>query len=106
MMGEMPLDGRNFVSSSVERIEPRCRCRQLTPAQRRCRDRRDCHGSQLGAVPTPVESPESNGMAEAFVRISKRDYFRVGPIGNAAAALSAIDTWREGYSHRASAFPA
>ncbi len=26
---------------------------------------------------TPVESPESNGMAEAFVKTFKRDYVRV-----------------------------
>jgi putative transposase len=28
----------------------------------------------------PVESPQSNGMAEAFVRIIKRDYVRVSPL--------------------------
>ena len=36
----------------------------------------------LNLVPcfTPVESPESNGMAEAFVKTFKRDYVRVSPI--------------------------
>jgi putative transposase len=29
---------------------------------------------------TPVESPESNGVAEAFVKTFKRDYVRVNPI--------------------------
>ena len=35
----------------------------------------------IGLVPctTPVESPQSNGMAEAFVRTLKRDYARVNP---------------------------
>jgi putative transposase len=28
---------------------------------------------------TPIESPQSNGMAEAFVRTIKRDYVRVSP---------------------------
>ena len=37
---------------------------------------------------TPVESPESNGMAEAFVKTFKRDYVRVSPIANAAEAES------------------
>ena len=49
----------------------------------------------LNLVPcfTPVESPESNGMAEAFVKTFKRDYVRVSPIPNAAAALALIG-WR------------
>jgi transposase InsO family protein len=41
---------------------------------------------------TPVESPESNGMAKAFVKTFKRDYVRVSPIANTAEALSLIDT--------------
>ena len=36
---------------------------------------------EIGLVPrtTPVSSPQSNGMAEAFVRTLKRDYVRVSP---------------------------
>jgi putative transposase len=54
----------------------------------------------LGLAPcfTPVESPESNGMAEAFVKTFKRDYVRVSLIPNAAAALAVIDTWMEDYN--------
>jgi transposase InsO family protein len=54
----------------------------------------------LNLVPcfTPVESPESNGMAEAFVKTFKRDYVRVTPIPDAAAALALIDTWMEDYN--------
>ncbi len=47
---------------------------------------------------TPVESPESNGMAEAFVKTFKRDYVRVSSIPNAAAALALIDSWMEDYN--------
>ena len=47
---------------------------------------------------TPVESPESNGMAEAFVKTFKRDYVRVNPIPNAIAALALIDSWMEDYN--------
>ena len=44
---------------------------------------------------TPVESPESNGMAEAFVKTFKRDYVRVSPIPDAATALlSSTSGWR------------
>ena len=32
---------------------------------------------------TPVQSPESNGMAEAFVKTFKRDYVRVNPLPDA-----------------------
>jgi transposase InsO family protein len=47
---------------------------------------------------TPVESPESNGMAEAFVKTFKRDYVRVSPIPDAACALALIDSWMEDYN--------
>jgi integrase-like protein len=44
------------------------------------------------------ESPESNGMTEAFVKTFKRDDVRVSPIRNAAAALALIDQWMEDYN--------
>ncbi len=47
---------------------------------------------------TPVESPESNGMAEAFVKTFKRDYIRVNPIPDAATALAQINAWMEDYN--------
>ena len=47
---------------------------------------------------TPVESPESNGMAEAFVKTFKRDYVRVSPIPDAAAALALVDSWMDDYN--------
>ena len=46
----------------------------------------------------PVESPESNGMAEAFVKTFKRDYVRVSPIPDANTALALIDSWMEDYN--------
>jgi transposase InsO family protein len=47
---------------------------------------------------TPVESPESSGMAEAFVKTFKRDYVRVNPIPDACTALLRIDHWMEDYN--------
>ena len=47
---------------------------------------------------TPVESPESNGMAEAFVKTFKRDYVRVSAISDAASALARIDSRMEDYN--------
>jgi transposase InsO family protein len=47
---------------------------------------------------TPVESPESNGMAEAFVKTFKRDYVRINSLPDARTALSRIDHWMEDYN--------
>lgn len=54
---------------------------------------------------TPVESPQSNGMAEAFVRTIKRDYARVARLPDARAILAALPRWFDHYNevhpHRA-----
>ena len=42
---------------------------------------------------TPIESPESNGVAEAFVKTCKRDYARISPIPDALTALDAVNDW-------------
>jgi len=56
--------------------------------------------SQLNLVPcfTPVASPESNGMSEAFVKTLKRDYLRVGPVPDARTALDQIAGWFDDYN--------
>ena len=47
---------------------------------------------EIGLEPrtTPIESPQSNGMAEAFVRTIKRDYALVSPRPNAEAVLRLV----------------
>jgi putative transposase len=54
----------------------------------------------IGLVPcfTPVASPESNGIAEAFVKTLKRDYVRVNPLPDAATVLRQIDGWFVDYN--------
>ena len=37
---------------------------------------------------TPVKSPQSNGMSEAFVKTLKRHYVRINPLPNAETVLS------------------
>lgn len=54
----------------------------------------------LGLEPcfTPVASPQSNGIAEAFVKTMKRDYVRVHPTPDAATALAQITGWFDDYN--------
>jgi transposase InsO family protein len=54
----------------------------------------------LNLVPcfTPVRSPESNGVCEAFVKTFKRDYVRVNPRPDAISALQQISAWFEDYN--------
>ena len=54
---------------------------------------------------TPLESPQSNGMAEAFVRTLKRDYVRVSVLPDAESVLRQLPVWLAHYNdlhpHRA-----
>lgn len=47
---------------------------------------------------TPVASPQSNGMSEAFVKTLKRDYIRISQLPHAETALRQIDGWIEDYN--------
>jgi putative transposase len=55
---------------------------------------------QLGLKPcfTPVASPQSNGISEAFVNTLKRDYIRVNPLPDAQTVLKSIGEWIEDYN--------
>ena len=54
----------------------------------------------LALVPcfTPVQSPESNGIAEAFVKTFKRDYVRINSLPDAETVLRQIAGWFEDYN--------
>jgi putative transposase len=55
---------------------------------------------RLGLVPcfTPVRSPQSNGMAEAFVKTFKRDYVYIHDRPDAQTVLSQLSAWFEDYN--------
>lgn len=55
---------------------------------------------QLGLKPcfTPVKSPQSNGISEAFVRTLKRDYVQVTPLPDATTVLRLLPSWFEDYN--------
>ena len=61
----------------------------------------------IGLIPrtTPIKSPQSNGMAEAFVRTLKRDYVRVSSKPDARSVLQQLPGWIAHYNtvhpHRA-----
>ena len=55
---------------------------------------------QLGLKPcfTPIRSPQSNGISEAFVKTLKRDYVQVTPLPDAQTVLGLIKNWFEDYN--------
>lgn len=57
----------------------------------------------LGLMPctTPVRSPESNGMAEAFVKTFKRDYVFVHDRPDAITVLAKLAQWFNDYNENA-----
>ena len=82
-------------------------CRALHPVQwltdngsaYAARDTRDfAVALNLVACFTPVRSPESNGVSEAFVKTLKRDYARVQPRPDALTVLAQLPSWIEDYN--------
>jgi putative transposase len=62
-----------------------------------------CYAHELGLVPitTPAYSPQSNGMAEAFVKTFKRDYVAGAELRDAESVLAQLAGWFDDYNTRA-----
>jgi len=52
----------------------------------------------LTPITTPVASPESNGMSEAFVNTFKRDYVAGGDLSSVAQVIEQIPGWIHDYN--------
>ena len=89
----------NRLPQTIEWLTDNGSCFIAGPTRRFARD--------IGLEPltTPVQSPQSNGMAEAFVRTFKRDYVSVNPIPDAKTVMLALPEWFDHYNelhpHRA-----
>lgn len=58
------------------------------------------HAERLGleVVTTPVRSPESNGMSEAFVNTMRRDYVESAELWSAASVIAQLPEWFRDYN--------
>ena len=66
-------------------------------------NREDPFGRMIGfdIRTTPAYSPESNGMAEAFVKTFKRDYVWFGDLKDAKTVMGQLAAWFEDYNEKA-----
>ena len=105
------IDGQAIRDLMLETVEYRCGMARVTQPIQWLTDNGSCYtaretvafGRQLGLDirTTPVNSPESNGMAEAFVKTFKRDYAWFGDLSDAKTVMSQLPQWMDDYNRKA-----
>jgi putative transposase len=102
------ISGEMVRDLMLQAVEQRFGCLKATLPTEFLTDNGSCYtaketldfAASLGLKPcfTPVKSPESNGLAESFVKTFKRDYVRINPLPDAVAVLTAIKGWFADYN--------
>lgn len=105
------IDGQAIRDLMLETVEYRFGDVQVTQPLQWLSDNGSCYtaretvsfGRELGLDirTTPAYSPESNGMAEAFVKTFKRDYVVFGDLKDAQTVMFQLSKWMEDYNEKA-----
>lgn len=105
------IDGQAIRDLMVETVEYRLGCSRAERPIQWLSDNGSCYtaretvafGKKVGLDirTTPAYSPESNGMAEAFVKTFKRDYVWFGDLKDARTVMGQLGKWMEDYNEKA-----
>jgi transposase InsO family protein len=105
------IDGQAIRDLMMETVEYRLGSPNLNSPIQWLTDNGSCYtaretvafGRQLGLDirTTPAYSPESNGMAESFVKTFKRDYVWLSDLKDARTVMSQLPKWMEDYNETA-----
>ena len=105
------IDGQHIRNLMLETVEYRFGQTRATRGLQWLSDNGSCYvaretvafGRELGLDirTTPVRSPESNGMAEAFVKTFKRDYVTYGDLKDAQIVMLQLSDWMKDYNEKA-----
>lgn len=102
------ISGSDFRDMMLEAVEKRCGALRAPETIEMLTDNGSAYTAKetiifarqlnLKSCFTPVKSPQSNGMSEAFVKTFKRDYVYINPLPNAETVLKLIAEWFEDYN--------
>lgn len=105
------INGEAIRDLMIETVEYRLGSSSVTQPIQWLSDNGSCYtaketvafGRKLGLEirTTPAYSPESNGIAEAFVKTFKRDYVWLSDLKNAQTVMNELPKWIEDYNEMA-----